>query len=97
MEQDPVLPVVTWQDRAPAFVLVGLLFVFGLSPSWMTRWIEPTTTAMYDAMPIKLDVSVHPAYKSSRADVSDLGETPLDLTAVASADLATCSDGDCDL
>ncbi|MEM7794312.1 MAG: NADH-quinone oxidoreductase subunit M [Cyanobacteria bacterium P01_C01_bin.118] len=56
-EQDPVLPVVTWRDKAPALLLVSLLFVFGLSPSWMTRWIEPTTSAMYDAMPIKLEMS----------------------------------------
>ncbi|MEO0395603.1 MAG: NADH-quinone oxidoreductase subunit M [Cyanobacteria bacterium P01_A01_bin.137] len=101
LEQDPVLPVVTWQDRAPAFLLVSLLFVFGLSPSWMTRWIEPTTTAMYDAMPIKLEVTVHPAYRSGRGDVSEASGVSVDLTTVATtidlADLATCSDGDCDL
>ncbi|MEM9806411.1 MAG: NADH-quinone oxidoreductase subunit M [Cyanobacteria bacterium P01_D01_bin.56] len=82
VEQDPVLPIVTWQERVPALVMVGLLFVFGLSPSWMTRWIEPTTTAMYEAMPIKLEVS---SYKVS---------LPL---ANASTDSATCSDGDCAL
>ncbi|MEM9486673.1 MAG: NADH-quinone oxidoreductase subunit M [Cyanobacteria bacterium P01_F01_bin.116] len=82
VEQDPVLPVVTWQDRLPALTLVGLLFVFGLSPSWMTRWIEPTTTAMYDAMPIKLEMS------------SAHLNAPL---ANSSIDLATCSDGDCNL
>ncbi|MBX2863335.1 MAG: NADH-quinone oxidoreductase subunit M [Leptolyngbyaceae cyanobacterium MAG.088] len=74
-EQDPVLPVVTWQDRLPALVLVGLLFVFGLSPSWMTRWIEPTTTAMYDAMPIKLEMSsahlASPLANASMANCSD--------------------------
>ncbi|MGD1854751.1 MAG: NADH-quinone oxidoreductase subunit M [Leptolyngbyaceae cyanobacterium] len=80
--QDVVLPVVTWQDRIPALALVGLLFVFGLSPSWMTRWIEPTTTAMYEAMPIKLELSsAHLA-------------TPLVNTSI---DLAICSDGDCAL
>ncbi len=89
--QDPVLPVVTWQDRAPALVLVALLFVFGLSPSWMTRWIEPTTTAMYDAMPVKLDRDRHPAYRTSQ-----LLDAPLGI-ADASIDVVTCSNGDCAL
>ncbi|MEL7508034.1 MAG: NADH-quinone oxidoreductase subunit M [Cyanobacteria bacterium J06554_1] len=97
LEQDPVLPVVTWQDRAPAFLLVSLLFIFGLSPSWMTRWIEPTTTAMYDAMPIKLEVTVHPAYRSGRGDVSAGGASVVLTTVATNIDLATCSDGDCDL
>ncbi len=82
VEQDPVLSAVTWQDRVPALVLVGLLFVFGLSPSWMTRWVEPTTTAMYEAMPVKLRVS---SYQMS---------VPL---ANSLTDVATCSDGDCAL
>ncbi|NEQ50234.1 MAG: NADH-quinone oxidoreductase subunit M [Leptolyngbya sp. SIO3F4] len=83
IEQDPVLPVVTWQDRAPALVLVGLLFVFGLSPSWMTRWIEPTTTAMYEAMPIKLEVSSYKVVSEPLAN--------------ALTDAANCADGDCAL
>lgn len=82
VEQDPVLPLVTWQDRAPALALVGLLFLFGLSPSWMTRWIEPTTTAMYEAMPIKLE-------RSSSHLAMPLAKAPIDL--------ASCSDGDCAL
>ncbi|EKV03833.1 NADH dehydrogenase subunit M [Leptolyngbya sp. PCC 7375] len=83
LEQDPVLPVVTWQDRMPALVLVGLLFMFGLSPSWMTRWIEPTTTSMYEAMPIKLELSS-----------AHLATMPL---ANPSTDLASCSAEDCAL
>lgn len=80
--QDPVLPVVTWQDKLPTLALVGLLFLFGLSPSWMTRWIEPTTTAMYEAMPVKLQLS------SPRIAVP---------VADASTAVSTCSDGDCAL
>ena len=46
---DVALPAVTWRDRAPALALVLLLFVFGISPGWMTRWIEPSTNALYQA------------------------------------------------
>ena len=44
---DIVLPAVTWRERTPALALVLLLFIFGISPGWMTRWIEPSTNAMY--------------------------------------------------
>ena len=40
------LPVVTWGDRAPGFVLAVLIVVLGLTPSWMLQWTEVTSTAM---------------------------------------------------
>jgi NAD(P)H-quinone oxidoreductase subunit 4 len=40
------LPVVTWSDRAPGFVLAVLIVVLGLTPSWMLQWTEVTSTAM---------------------------------------------------
>ena len=40
------LPVVTWSDRAPGFVLAMLIVVLGLTPSWMLQWTEVTSTAM---------------------------------------------------
>ncbi|MEO0540035.1 MAG: NADH-quinone oxidoreductase subunit M [Cyanobacteria bacterium P01_A01_bin.105] len=46
---DVVLPAVTWRDQAPALVLLLIIFTFGISPSWMTRLIEPSTNAMYQS------------------------------------------------
>ena len=40
------LPRVSWSDRAPAVVLAVLIVIFGIQPSWLVRWTEPTTTAM---------------------------------------------------
>ena len=40
------LPVVTWSDRAPGFILAVLIVVLGLTPSWMLQWTEVTSTAM---------------------------------------------------
>ncbi|CDN16937.1 NADH dehydrogenase subunit 4, Involved in CO2 fixation [Richelia intracellularis] len=40
------LPRVYWSDRAPAIVLAALIVVFGIQPSWLTRWTEATTTTM---------------------------------------------------
>ena len=77
---DAGLPEVTWQDRLPAAVLAGLLFVFGLSPSWMTRWIEPTTTAIYDGMPMT---------QAAAAASPELAEAP------ERAVSAPCIDGSC--
>ncbi|MEO0349783.1 MAG: NADH-quinone oxidoreductase subunit M [Cyanobacteria bacterium P01_A01_bin.15] len=88
LAQDVVLSKVTWQDRGPALVLVGLLFLFGLSPSWMTRWIEPTTTAMYNTMPVKLEI-VRPANSRVLSEV-------LPGADLAAADLAICLE-DCAL
>ncbi|NEP17069.1 MAG: NADH-quinone oxidoreductase subunit M [Leptolyngbya sp. SIO4C1] len=45
-QTDVVLPLVKWREQAPAVVLALLIFAFGLNPSWMTRWIETSTTAL---------------------------------------------------
>ena len=44
------LPVVTWSDRAPGFVLAVLIVVLGLTPSWMLQWTEVTSTAMVQGL-----------------------------------------------
>lgn len=44
---DVNLPPVAWSDRAPAVVLALLIVALGLQPSWMTRWSEGTTIALY--------------------------------------------------
>ncbi|QLE55527.1 NADH-quinone oxidoreductase subunit M [Nostoc sp. TCL26-01] len=40
------LPRVYWSDRIPAFILAILIVVFGIQPAWLSRWTEPTITAM---------------------------------------------------
>ncbi|WP_066376578.1 MULTISPECIES: NADH-quinone oxidoreductase subunit M [unclassified Anabaena] len=40
------LPRVYWSDRAPAIILAMLIVIFGIQPTWLVRWTEPTLTAM---------------------------------------------------
>jgi len=40
------LPPVLWGDRAPAFVLMALIFLLGIQPSFMVRWSEIQATAL---------------------------------------------------
>ncbi|MBO3457705.1 NADH-quinone oxidoreductase subunit M [Aetokthonos hydrillicola Thurmond2011] len=40
------LPRVSWAERSPAVILALLIVLFGIQPSWLARWTEPTTTAM---------------------------------------------------
>jgi NAD(P)H-quinone oxidoreductase subunit 4 len=40
------LPPVNWRDRIPSLVVTLLVIALGLQPGWITRWSEPTTTAM---------------------------------------------------
>ncbi|MBR8826486.1 MAG: NADH-quinone oxidoreductase subunit M [Gomphosphaeria aponina SAG 52.96 = DSM 107014] len=40
------LPPVQFGDRAPAFVLMTLIFLLGLQPSWMVRWSEAQATSL---------------------------------------------------
>lgn len=39
-------PIVTNSERAPALVLAALIFLLGVQPGWLLRWIEPTATTM---------------------------------------------------
>lgn len=50
-EQVINLPRVQWSDRYPAIVLALLIVWFGIQPSWLVRWSEPTTTAMNALFP----------------------------------------------
>ncbi len=36
------LESVTWRERYPAMILTAAIVIFGLQPSWITRWSEPT-------------------------------------------------------
>jgi NAD(P)H-quinone oxidoreductase subunit 4 len=39
------LEPVTWRERYPAMILTVAIVLFGLQPSWITRWSEPTIAA----------------------------------------------------
>ncbi|MBD1805693.1 NADH-quinone oxidoreductase subunit M [Microcoleus sp. FACHB-SPT15] len=42
-------PKVLFAEKAPAFVLAALIFFLGIQPTWLVRWMEPTTTAIITA------------------------------------------------
>lgn len=37
---------VTWAEHSPALILVALIFFFGIQPTWLLKWSEPTTNAL---------------------------------------------------
>ncbi|MDJ0571239.1 MAG: NADH-quinone oxidoreductase subunit M [Pleurocapsa sp. MO_192.B19] len=42
----PKIPPVKWKEHAPAFVLLLLIFAFGLKPDWVTHWSEVQAIAL---------------------------------------------------
>jgi NAD(P)H-quinone oxidoreductase subunit 4 len=40
------LPRVYWSDRLPSIILAVIIVIFGIQPAWLSRWTEPTITAM---------------------------------------------------
>ncbi|OKH40913.1 NAD(P)H-quinone oxidoreductase subunit D4 [[Phormidium ambiguum] IAM M-71] len=40
------LPQVQWSERIPAAILAGIIILFGIVPSWLSRWTEASTTAI---------------------------------------------------
>jgi NAD(P)H-quinone oxidoreductase subunit 4 len=52
------LPRVYWSDRLPSVVLALLIVIFGIQPSWLSRWSEPTITAMMNVDHVVATVSV---------------------------------------
>ncbi|MBD2250691.1 NADH-quinone oxidoreductase subunit M [Nostoc parmelioides] len=55
------LPRIYWSDRAPAFILAVLIVIFGIQPSWLARWTEPTITAMFSVESTVATVSLEKA------------------------------------
>ncbi len=45
-EQFAELPLVEWRDRIPSLILTLLIILWGLQPSWLAHWSEPTLTAL---------------------------------------------------
>ncbi|AFZ33953.1 NADH dehydrogenase subunit M [Stanieria cyanosphaera PCC 7437] len=43
------LPPVKWAELAPAFVLITLIFAFGIQPSWVVHWSEVQAVALLTA------------------------------------------------
>ncbi|AGY60251.1 NADH-quinone oxidoreductase subunit M [Gloeobacter kilaueensis] len=50
-------PTIRWSERIPALVLVALIFVLGIQPSWLTHWSESTTDALAAAVPRPVPVA----------------------------------------
>jgi NAD(P)H-quinone oxidoreductase subunit 4 len=51
-------PKVLFLEKAPAFVLAALILFLGIQPTWLVRWMEPTTTAMIAAFPTAINQQV---------------------------------------
>ncbi|MEH1847561.1 MAG: NADH-quinone oxidoreductase subunit M [Nostoc sp.] len=51
------LPRVYWSDRLPAAILALLIVIFGIQPSWLARWTEPTIIAMVNTQNVVATVS----------------------------------------
>ncbi len=52
------LPRVYWSDRAPSLVLAVIIVIFGIQPTWLARWTEPTITAMVNTQNVVATVSL---------------------------------------
>lgn len=57
-EQVENLPRLYWSDRIPSFILAVLIVIFGIQPAWLSRWIEPTITAMVSTQNVLATVTV---------------------------------------
>ncbi|GAB4192592.1 MAG: NADH-quinone oxidoreductase subunit M [Coleofasciculaceae cyanobacterium] len=44
-------PKVLFPEKVPAFVLAALILFLGIQPTWLVRWMEPTTTAIVASIP----------------------------------------------
>ncbi|MFQ4145819.1 NADH-quinone oxidoreductase subunit M [Chlorogloeopsis sp. ULAP02] len=44
-------PKVQWYEKMPALILAALILFLGVQPTWLVRWIEPTTTAVVATIP----------------------------------------------
>ncbi|NJM95447.1 MAG: NADH-quinone oxidoreductase subunit M, partial [Acaryochloridaceae cyanobacterium CSU_5_19] len=60
---------VNWNERIPALVLVALIVVLGLHPTWLVRWSEPTTAALmaetYEAVSLPKTLAMERSIPSS--------------------------------
>ncbi|WP_017655049.1 NADH-quinone oxidoreductase subunit M [Fortiea contorta] len=52
------LPRLYWSDRIPSIILAVLIVIFGILPTWLSRWTEPTTTAMVNTQDVVATVSL---------------------------------------
>lgn len=52
------LPRVFWSDRLPAVILAVLIVIFGIQPTWLVRWTEPTVKAMLNNEKVVATVSL---------------------------------------
>jgi NAD(P)H-quinone oxidoreductase subunit 4 len=58
------LPRVYWSDRIPAFILALLIVIFGIQPTWLMYWSQPTITAMVSAPSLVANSPVNKANKT---------------------------------
>jgi NAD(P)H-quinone oxidoreductase subunit 4 len=58
-------PKVLFAEKAPALVLAALIFLLGIQPTWLVRWMEPTTTAIVANIPASNNQQVAINYQPS--------------------------------
>ncbi|MBW4615773.1 MAG: NADH-quinone oxidoreductase subunit M [Desmonostoc vinosum HA7617-LM4] len=47
------LPRVYWSDRLPSIVLAIVIVIFGIQPTWLAHWTEPTITQMVSTQEVR--------------------------------------------
>jgi len=52
-------PKVVWHEKMPALILASVILFLGIQPTWLVRWIEPTTTVIATNIPA-LEKAVNP-------------------------------------
>lgn len=64
-------PKFLFSEKIPAFVLAVLILLLGVQPSWLLRWIEPTTTMIVATIPTANNQKVSINYQPDIAINSD--------------------------
>lgn len=60
-------PKVLFPEKAPAFVLAAIILFLGIQPTWLVRWMEPTTTAIIAAASTESNQKIAINYQPSVA------------------------------
>lgn len=81
-------PKVQWTERAPALVLAWIIFLLGIQPSWLVRWVEATSNTLIAAVttPIESRVAIAPAAPSAELLPMSLPALPSPMIDPRSAD-----------
>lgn len=65
-------PAVRFDEHLPGLILTALIVWLGIQPTWLVKWIEPTTDAMIAAIPtVNQPVAIAPTKPALKAPAID--------------------------